>query len=175
MTPNVEALADMALAVVSAEAAHTKVAAALTAAQAARDAVAGRLAQAQARQREIGARRAGGDEREDDAQTLGVLHADIIGLEDLLARRDAVVAAAQGPVNAATSQLSSARIQLQRAEAKATEQALISRADEAARVLAEALQQARQVRTANGGGLIPFTVTDALWSELVPIRHLRPW
>ena len=175
MTPDLEALADLSISVVSREAAHTKATAALATAQAARDAVAGRLAQAQARQREVGARRVEGDEREDDALELGVLAADIVGLEDLLARRDAEVAAAQGPVNAATAELSSARIQLQRAEAKATEQALAGRAEQAAAVLLEALQQMRALRDANGGGLLPFKVSDALWSELVPIRHLRPW
>ncbi len=175
MTPSLEHLADLSVGMVAKEAAHTKATAALATAQAARDAVAGRLAQAQARQREVGARRVEGDEREDDAQELGVLAADIVGLEDLLARRDAEVAAAQGPVNAATAELSSARIQLQRAEAKATEQALISRADEAARVLAEALQQARELRKNNGGGMSRFTVSDELWNELVPVRYKRPW
>ena len=175
MTPSLEHLADLSVGVVAKEAAHGKASAALAAAQAARDAVAGRLAQAQARQREVGARRAEGDEREDDAQELGVLAADIVGLEDLLARRDAEVAAAQGPVNAATAELSTARLQLQRAEAKATEQALAGRAEQAAAVLLEALQQMRALRDANGGGLLPFKVSDALWSELVPIRYLRPW
>ncbi len=57
MTPDLEALADLSISVVSREAVHTKATAALATAQAARDAVAGRLAQAQAHQREVGARR----------------------------------------------------------------------------------------------------------------------
>jgi hypothetical protein len=175
MTPSLENLADLSIAVVSTETAHGKASAALAAAQAARDAVASRLSAAQERLRAIGARRAGGDLREDDAQEAGLLHADVAGLQDLLARRDAEVEAAQAPVSAATAELSTARLQLQRAEVKATEQALAGRAEQAAAVLLEALQQMRALRDANGGGLLPFKVSDALWSELVPIRHLRPW
>ena len=57
MTPNLEALADLSIGVVSKEAEHGKAAAALAAAQAARDAVASRLAEAKERQLEVGARR----------------------------------------------------------------------------------------------------------------------
>src|SRR5215207_7509189 len=112
MTPNIEHLADLA------------------SAQAARDAVASRLAQAQQRQREIGGRRAEGDLRDDDVQELGVLAADISGLEDLLSRRDAEVEAARAAVAPAAAALSSAKHQLARAEAQALEAGLLSRAEE---------------------------------------------
>jgi hypothetical protein len=176
MTPTLEHLADLALAATSHEAAHGKATSALASAQAARDAVASRLAQAQQRQREIGGRRAEGDVRDDDVQELAVLAADISGLQDLLSRRDAEVEAARAAVAPTAAALSTAKFQLARAEAQALEAGLLSRAEEAARVLTEALQQLRKVRdTSLGGGLVPFAVSDALWTALVQIRHLRPW
>ncbi len=173
MTPNLEALADLSVGVVSKEAAHGKATAALAAAQAARDAVASGLSQAQQRQREVGLRRAAGDERADDAQELGVLHADIAGLQDLLARRDADVAAAQEPVRMAAAAAVSAKHLLSRAEAQATEQALASRAEEAARVLAETLTQLRSVRDANGGGLLAWRPGQELMGLLTVAHHGR--
>jgi hypothetical protein len=57
----------------------------------------------------------------------------------------------------------------------ALEAALVGRAEEAARVLAEALQQMRQVRDANGGGLLAWRPGQELMGLLTVAHHGRPW
>src|SRR4051812_11164432 len=101
MTPNFEAISTLATRAIAAEAHHSKAAASLAAAREAREVVATRLADLVGKRQEIVVRHAEGDFRDDDAEALAVLAADIDGLQLLIGRHDGVVSGAEGPVRAA--------------------------------------------------------------------------
>lgn len=171
MTPNFETIADYAVKVTAAEAKHAKAAAA----EEARNAIAARLADLAEKRQAIVLRRAEGRLEDSDPQELAVLGADLDGLEMLLGQRDAAVAEARVPERAAAAAVAAARLELGRAEARATEEALTARIEAAAAVMVEGLKQARKVRDQLGGGMLPFRVSDELWAALTPLRHNRPW
>lgn len=133
------------------------------------------MADLTARRQAIVARRAEGHEEPGDREEIALLAADAEGLEQLHGRRQGAAAEAEGPVRLAADRLAGARHALARAEAQATEQALVARAQQAAEVLAETVKQMRQVRDGLGGGLLPWRPSAELMGQLAAAHHGRMW
>ena len=104
-----------------------------------------------------------------------MLAADVDGLQMLLGQHDAAVADARVPERAAAAAVANARLELRRGEARAVEEAANARVQAAADALVVDLHLARQVRGELGGGPARWSVPEALWNVLVPLRHNRAW
>jgi hypothetical protein len=157
------------------EANHSKATAALAAAREARDGVARRLADLSGRRQAIILRRSEGREEEGDREELALLAADHEGLELLLGRHTGTVAEAEGPVHAAANAAAVAKHELQRAELRATEAALLARISEIEKAMVEAGRGLRATRDALGGGLLAWVPSDELMSIITPSRNRRYW
>ncbi len=124
MTPHFESTVTAAQAAVAAEARHDSAQAVLAAAEGDADTIRRRILDLEGARNAIIVRRREGDHRDGDGAELALLDADKQGLQEVLAERDAAVAAARVPADAAAAALTTARFTLRRAEALAAEAAL---------------------------------------------------
>ncbi len=125
MTPQFESLVDVAQAAVAAEAKATAAQAALAAAEGDADTIRRRILDLEGARNAIIIRRREGDHRDGDGAELALLDADKQGLQEVLAERDAAVAAARVPADAAAAELATARFSLRRADVFADEAFLV--------------------------------------------------
>ena len=152
MTPNYENVVAAAQAAVAAEARHAAAQTALGATESEADVIRRRILDLDGQRGAIVVRRREGEHRDDDGATLALLDADREGLAQIQAERDAAVAAARGPAEAAADALASARYALRRAEALAAERAVMEHAEELQQRLLEALAQLAEIGQQLGRG-----------------------
>ena len=174
MTPIYETAINSASAAVAAAAAHAqKGAAALARAQERRSRIEGRIQGLEGKRAAIIARRARGQHEADDAGTLALLDADLVGLKELVAEADAAVAAARAPAESAQQAASAARLMLDRTQAEATEAALVAHAVTLDGLLLETIKQIADASARIGRPQMTWKPSDALAGALRRIMAAR--
>jgi hypothetical protein len=178
MTLNYESIVTAAQAAVAAEARHTAAQAALAAAEAERDTIAERVVDLTGRRAAVVLRRQEGRFEDGDAGALSLLDADLEGLGNILRQREANVAAARVPADAAAAELATARFSLRRAEALAAEAALGEHASGLVEKLLETLARLGEVGAQIGrGGRATWHPPGRLMDELrrIDVQRQRGW
>jgi hypothetical protein len=177
MTPQFESLVDVAQAAVAAEAKATAAQAALAAAEGDADTIRRRILDLEGARNAIIVRRREGDHRDGDGAELALLDADKQGLQEVLAERDAAVAAARVPADAAAAELATARFQLRRAEALAAEAALGEHATSLVEKLLETLARLGEAGAQIGRGQATWHPPERLMNELrrLDVQRQRGW
>jgi chromosome segregation ATPase len=138
-------------------------------------AIRARHAEMEAQRRAIVERRAAGDQRSDDGATLALLSADIEGLSEILARREADAAATRAAAQTAVRSLQAARANLDRTESQLAEQQLVAHADALADSLERTVAALRDIRSKLGGGRLGWMPKRSLADELRILDLGRAW
>ena len=96
-------------------------------------------------------------------------------LTEILARREADVAAARVQAEQAVKNLQQVRYGLQRIEDEIIERQLVARAEELGETLVKVIDEMRGVRSRLGGGRLGWTPSRKLASEVCILDNGRAW